>query len=101
VWEVYGDSASAFDGIGYVFSSGCPFVGFDLDGVRDREIGAIDEKTLRYLEGFEDAYIEVSPRGTGVHLITRAKLPKAVRTGDRELYDMGRHFAITGRSIYA
>src|SRR5215203_1584177 len=41
-----------FDGVGFVFSSGDPFVGVDLDACRDRETGEIEEWAQEIIDGF-------------------------------------------------
>src|SRR5215217_6263317 len=55
--EAY-ESGDNYHGIGFVFSSGDPFVGIDFDEVRNPETGAVDTKALQYIEGFEERYVE-------------------------------------------
>jgi putative DNA primase/helicase len=66
VIEAY--EASDYDGIGFVFSSGDPYSGVDLDGCRNLETGDIERWAAEVIEGL-DSYTELSPSGTGVHII--------------------------------
>jgi putative DNA primase/helicase len=84
------------DGIGFCFCSADPFVGIDFDDCRDLDTGEVDQGVLKYIEGFEKRYVEVSVSGTGVHLITRGKIKGGTKKGGREVYDQDRFFALTG-----
>lgn len=85
-------------GIGFVLGAG--IVGVDLDHCRDAETGVIEPwavEIIRKLNG----YTELSPSGTGVHVIVRGKLPEGRRRkGNVEMYDSGRFFTVTGRALY-
>src|SRR5215212_3795967 len=84
-----------FDGIGFVFCSGAPFCGIDLDKCRNPETGDLKPWAKRIIKSFGGAYIEASPSGTGVHIITRGDCPSK-NTKHAEMYDMKRYFTITG-----
>jgi putative DNA primase/helicase len=87
-------------GVGFVFCSGDPFVGIDLDNCRNAETGAVEAWAERILSRFLGAYVEASPSGTGVHIITRGKLAGGgANTRSVEMYDLGRFFAVTGVAI--
>src|SRR5690606_11232140 len=58
------------DGIGFVFVEHDPFVGIDLDGFRNPQTGELDD-TARMIIKFVNSYTEVSPSGTGIHIITK------------------------------
>jgi len=89
-----------FDGIGFVLSSGDPFCGIDLDSCRDSETGEIEEWVQKIIDGFAGAYIDVSPSGTGLHIITRGELDgDGKNTKTVEMYDMKRFFTVTGVTI--
>jgi putative DNA primase/helicase len=99
-WNAYdgrGYGPSGYDGIGFVFSSGDPYTGIDLDKVRDPETGAIEEWAQVIIDSFE-GYKEVSPSGRGVHIIVRGKLPPRSRNrrGRIEVYSQERYLTITG-----
>jgi len=85
------------DGVGFVFSKDDPYCGVDLDHCVDPATRQIEPWALRWIEKFSAAYIEFSPSGTGIHIITRGKLPgKGQREGGIEVYDRVRYFTITG-----
>jgi putative DNA primase/helicase len=86
-----------YDGLGFVFSSGDPFAGVDLDDCRDPETGALEEWAARIVEAF-GSYAEVSQSGTGVHIIVKGKAPNKKR-GKVEAYSLERFFAMTGRVL--
>jgi putative DNA primase/helicase len=105
-WTTFDDAWAAwnveeqFDGIGFVFCSGAPFVGIDLDKCRNLETGEIEPWASEILERFEVVeHLEVSPSGTGVHLITRGKLRVGTNRAGIEIYGQERFFTITGRLI--
>ena len=101
-WRSFEEAVQAlktgrYDGIGFVFSSGDPFAGIDLDNCRDPKTGELEEwaeKIVRKLGG----YAEVSPSGTGVHIIVRGKAPNKKR-GRVEAYSTERFFTMTGRTL--
>src|SRR5215212_711395 len=85
-WGTFEDALAAakignFDGIGFVFCSADPFIGLDLDDCRDPETGEIEEWAQGFIERFPDAYVETSPSGTGVHIITRGRRREGKRKG--------------------
>ncbi len=87
-----------YDGVGFVFSSGDPYVGIDLDKCRDPETGALEpwaEKAVRILGG----YAEVSPSGRGSHVIVRGDAPCNGRCGQVEIYDSKRFFTVSGKAL--
>lgn len=86
-----------YKGIGFVFSSGDPYAGIDLDGCRDPETGELEEWAAEIVRDL-DGYAEVSPSGTGVHIIVRGKAPNKKR-GRVEAYSSGRFFTISGKVL--
>ena len=89
--------AGRYDGVGFVFSSGDPFAGVDLDDCRDPETGALEEWAQEIVETF-GGYAEASPSGTGVHIIVRGKAPNKKR-GRVEAYSSERFFTVTGEAL--
>jgi primase-polymerase (primpol)-like protein len=87
----------AYDGIGYVFGP-CPFAGIDLDDCRDPETGDIAEWAQEIIGSVSDeAYIEVSPSGTGVHVIVEGKVRGGgLKRGSVEMYSQSHFFTVTG-----
>ncbi|HEX5424042.1 MAG TPA: hypothetical protein VF283_18220 [Bryobacteraceae bacterium] len=85
-------------GIGFVFTDADPFCGIDLDQCRAAN-GAIAPEALDLIKRLE-SYTELSPSGTGAHILVKAKLPgKGRRSGKIEMYDSGRYFTITGKHL--
>jgi len=86
------------DGIGFVFTEEDPFCGIDLDGCRDAD-GNIAPEASPIISRL-DSYTEMSPSGTGVHILVRAALPgKGRRSGKIEIYDSARYFTMTGNHL--
>jgi len=101
-WDSYENAVIAYltgkyAGIGFVFTEYDPYVGVDYDHVRENgewEAGYLDE-ILSF-----GSYAEVSPSGTGAHVITKGKIPgDRHRSGPREMYERGRYFTFTGNLI--
>jgi outer membrane protein assembly factor BamB len=105
VWGSF-DEAYAFachhqlSGIGFVLSAEDPYVGVDLDDCRDENTGKIKAWALRIIT-LLDSYAEVSPSGTGVHILVRGTLPPATfyrpQSGYPEVYDRNQYLTFTGR----
>ncbi len=88
-----------YDGIGFVFTEEDDFVGVDLDGCRDRESGAVERWALEIVDEL-DSYTEISPSGTGLHILLMGNWPEGRnRKGQIEVYDRGRFFTMTGRHL--
>lgn len=91
-----GAATGRWSGVGFVFTKDDPYCGIDLDDVIDPATGEIDPDAAATIDRFA-SYAELSPSGTGVHLIVRGELPPGGRKrGDRECYDRGRYFTVTG-----
>ena len=87
------------DGIGFVFTEEDPFVGIDLDDCRDPETGRPDPEMKSIVKQL-DSYTEVSPSGTGYHVIVDGEVPPGRnRRGKIELYDRARYFTVTGEHV--
>ena len=85
-----------YDGVGFVFSEDDPYVGVDLDHCRDPETGAVEPWALGIVRRL-DSYTEVSPSGTGLHIIVKGRLPPGRRRkGQIEMYSEGRFFTMSG-----
>jgi putative DNA primase/helicase len=87
------------DGVGFVFRADDPYTGIDLDKCRDPETGAIEPWALEIIKRLA-SYTEITPSGTGVHIILKAKLPPGRRRKGRvEMYETGRFFTMTGHHL--
>ncbi len=101
-WRTFEEAVQAletgrYNGVGFVFCSGDPFAGIDLDKCRNPETGGLEEWAAEIVEAF-DGYAEASPSGTGVHIVVRGKAPNKKR-GRVEAYSSERFFTMTGRVI--
>jgi primase-polymerase (primpol)-like protein len=89
--------AGAAPGIGVVLGDG--LVGVDLDHVRAERTGLVGDVATKVMRTI-DSYAEVSPSGTGVHVLAWGSLPPGRRRrGFVEMYDGGRFFTVTGRHV--
>jgi hypothetical protein len=85
-----------YSGVGFVFSANDSYVGIDLDKCRDPVTGDVEPWAAAVL-GRISTYTELSPSGTGFHLLGKGKLPAKGRRKDHiEMYDSGRYFTVTG-----
>lgn len=95
-------NSNDFDGLSFFFANG--YAGIDIDHVED--------DLMRYQQGdYEDnivtefmnatrSYTEVSQSGTGIHIIFKGEIPgNRRRKNNIEMYDEGRFFALTGKSL--
>lgn len=97
VLEAY--EAGGYDGVGFVFSSGDPYCGVDLDKAVDPDTGEVAAWARTVIEGL-NGYAELSPSGTGLHIIVRGRVPAGGnRRGSVEMYDQCRFFTVTGRTL--
>ena len=86
------------DGIGFVFTISDPFCGIDLDQCRSLN-GKIEPEAQALIERLA-SYTELSPSGTGIHVLVKARLSgPGRRTGKVEIYDSGRYFTVTGQQV--
>jgi primase-polymerase (primpol)-like protein len=100
---------SSYDGIGFVFCNADPFVGIDLDDCRSAESGEIAPWAQKIVDRVQEGYVEVSPSGTGVHVIVEGtvrdgRTRKKVRVdgevvGQVEMYGRGKFFTVTGEPL--
>jgi putative DNA primase/helicase len=100
-WSTFEEALEAYeqgtyDGLGFVFSSGDPYTGVDLDTcVNEKgEIAGWALKIVRYF----DSYTELSVSGSGLHIIIRGDMPNR-RKGKVEMYSSKRFFVITGHDV--
>lgn len=96
VLEAY--EAGEYDGAGFVFCSGDPYVGVDLDGCVDPETGEVAVWAVQVIKGL-DSYTELSPSGTGVHIIVTGRISCSGRRGPVEMYSQDRFFTMTGHVL--
>ena len=103
-WSSYETAVNAegVDGIGFFFEP--PYLGIDIDKIDDdlhryKHGDKLDNIVSEFNEAFK-SYTEVSPSGTGLHIIVKGKIPgNRRRKGNIEMYDSGRFFTMTGKRI--
>lgn len=84
------------DGVGFVFTKDDPYVGIDLDNCRDTKTGELENWAVEIINKIV-SYTEISPSGTGIHILVKGKLPGSGKKVDNiEMYDQGRYFTVTG-----
>ncbi len=101
-WRSFEEAVQAletgrYDGVGFVFCSGDKYSGIDLDNCRNPETGELEDWARKIVKDF-GGYAEVSPSGTGVHIIVRGKAPCKKR-GRIEAYSQERFFTMSGRVL--
>jgi hypothetical protein len=91
-----------YDGLGFNFSN-TPYAGIDLDDptyLRDGVTPNPDkqlflDRQIKIAQEF-DSYSEVSPSGTGLHIIVRGSVPSGHNRDKIEIYSSERFFTMTG-----
>jgi hypothetical protein len=96
-WEAH--KGNGITGIGFEFSTGDPYTGIDLDKCRNPETGII-EPWARVIIDRLRSYTEISPSGTGVHIIIKGSVPPGGnRKSKIEMYSQARFFTMTGHHL--
>ncbi len=106
-WTTFEDARAAYeategryDGIGFVFSDDDPYCGIDLDKCRDPEAGNVERWALEILKRVCEGYVEISPSGTGIHIIVEGVVRGGGMRGENiEMYSRARFFTITGELL--
>lgn len=84
-------------GIGIMFAGG--LAGVDIDHCVDAQTGEIEEYAKDIIHTVK-SYTELSPSGTGIHILCLGTLPEGRRRkGDVEMYCEGRFFTVTGKDF--
>lgn len=94
-YGAYFNSAGKYDGVGFAFN-GDGIIGLDLDHVL---VGSkIINPDVRRAVDLLNTYCELSPSGTGLHLMCKGKLPEGGRKKEPFHFFEKGYFTITGRS---
>jgi primase-polymerase (primpol)-like protein len=92
-------TTSDIAGLGFVFTDEDPIVGVDLDDCRIPETGNTREWATNIIDRL-DSFTEISPSGTGYHILVEGSLPEGRnRNDDLELYETARFFTVTGDHV--
>ncbi len=97
-WGTYDEAIAAyesgqFSGIGFVISHDDPYTFIDLDDTHGDQVAY--ERQLKIYREF-NSYAEVSPSGSGLHIIVRGKIPQGRRRASIEIYCAERYMTMTG-----
>lgn len=106
LWGSFEDACAAFNtgkysGIQFNITASDPFVVIDFDHCVTG--GEINDEVEKYIESI-DSYTEISPSGTGIHILVRGKKPgsrckKQWPDYEVEMYEHGRFITITGHVV--
>jgi putative DNA primase/helicase len=121
-WASFENAKDAFEkgrgqaeGIGFVFARASDITGIDLDSCRDKSTGEVDKWAQVILDRLA-SYTEISPSGTGLHVLVKASegIPKTGADGGRnkklkgdgygpdaaiEMYSNKHYFTVTGNVL--
>lgn len=93
---VEGEERLHADGIGLMFANG--ICGVDIDHCIDGgELSHMAQEIVDTLQ----SYAEISPSGTGIHILCKGRMPKEPGRRNKEgleMYDTGRYFTVTGNA---
>ena len=98
-WSSFSDAVSSVengsrDEIGFVFTKDDPYVGIDLDDIKNQNQDKISNIILKM-----NTFLESSVSGNGLHIIGKGKLYGGGKQGNGiEIYDCSRFFIMTGSS---
>ena len=92
------DESDDYAGIGFVVTANDGLACLDFDHVRNAETGAISPDILHAICQL-GTYAEISPSGTGIRIIGRATLTRAISGKTLQGWSAGRYVTITGNRI--
>lgn len=99
-WNTYEYCAERDDSIGIVLTPARTLLGIDIDHcLTNGSIDHLHEKEILSLLNAANSYTEISPSGTGLHILIALSEPlslEANRHGNFECYTEGRYFTFTG-----
>jgi len=81
-----------FDGIGFVLTKDDPYCIIDLDQALDQEQYNLVTEIYHNLR----SYTELSPSGTGLHIVCKAEVGRGRKRHPVEVYDRARFITFTG-----
>jgi primase-polymerase (primpol)-like protein len=83
-------------GIGFVLGDG--WAGIDIDNSITRDPPRVTAEANAVMSAFR-SYTELSPSGTGIHIIVHGEVNGGRKVGNIEMYSAGRYFTVTGHYI--
>ena len=101
-WATFEQAAEAVTrlgcrGLGFLLGDG--FSGVDIDHCIDQETGTASEMAADIVSTM-DSYTELSPSGTGLHILFQGSKPDGACKSSAlglEMYGQGRYFTVTGK----
>lgn len=88
----------SISGLGFMFSNS-PYVGIDIDHcIKDGVYSDLAKDVITLFQ----SYTEISPSGTGVHIICKGQLMSSGKKNSQlglEVYDTGRYFTVTKKTL--
>ena len=101
-WGTFEEALKAYEngeyaGLGFVFSTGDPYTGIDLDGCVDPATGEVAAWAMEIVGHF-DSYTERSASGTGLHVIVKGEISNR-RKDEVEVYSSKQFFTVTGHIL--
>lgn len=101
-WGTFDEAAAnvgnGFDGLGFVLTAKDPYCIIDLDAARDQD----DYELITKIYHGTRSYTELSPSGTGLHIVTKAELGgRGRKRHPVEVYDRARFITFTGNVQWA
>ncbi|MEY8322183.1 phage/plasmid primase, P4 family [Lachnospiraceae bacterium 46-61] len=96
--KAYMGADKSISGLGFMFSHSS-YVGIDIDHcITDRKLSDFAKQVIKSM----NSYTELSPSGTGIHIICKGELLGAGRKNSDlglEMYDSGRYFTVTEKAL--
>lgn len=92
-WQHSKDTSNPYAGIGFVLND--DYTVIDLDHCISVETGKPNEWAQAIIDRM-NSYTEISPSGTGIHIIAKGKVPSGVKRPHIEMYSKGRYITMSG-----
>ena len=92
-----------YNGISLIISKDYGLIFIDIDHCVDED-GILNETASDIVEAFgQTQFVEISQSGTGIHIITKGKIPKNFKNSSNgvEMYSDKRFCSLTGRALIA
>lgn len=89
-----------YDGIGFVMSPDDPYLALDFDHCYDPSTGKITKPDVAGFIALFGSYTEVSPSGTGLHVVIRAASPENRKEPGYEVIAANTLITLTGQQLH-
>jgi len=95
-WQLSQETDESYDGLGFVLND--DYTVIDLDHCIVKETGKPNEWAQAIIDRI-NSYTEISPSGTGIHIIAKGKIPAGIKRPNIEMYSRGRYITISGNLL--